>query len=178
MPFNLQRFRSHLSARVDQAASEELLAGCEAYDALTTPLQRARWIKDMMERLEHQVGESLARDVMEHCGRQCISRGTLQRAAGYKRAAQDLDDLLDRLNQAHIGGGKLRRDGDLIHGSYDRCYCGSVSKTKEPIPATYCHCSCGWYKELFETLLEQPVEVELVASIVQGADACEFVIRI
>jgi len=102
----------------------------------------------------------------------------LEKAQGYTREAKDLDDLLDRLNQAHIGGGRLRREGDMIHASYERCYCGSVNKTKERISATYCHCSCGWYKELFETVLERSVEVERVESIVQGADACRFVIRV
>jgi predicted ArsR family transcriptional regulator len=36
---------------------------------------------------------------------------------------------------------------------------------------------CGWYRQLFETLLEQPVEVDLLASIVQGDERCRFLIR-
>jgi predicted hydrocarbon binding protein len=121
--------------------------------------------------------EEVRRRVMEECGRQCIGRSTLARARKLAAEASDLDDLLARFNQAHLGG-DLRREGDIIRGSYTRCYCGSVSKTKEPISPTYCHCSCGWYKQLFETTPERPVEVELVDSIAQGADACRFVIRL
>jgi len=57
---------------------------------------------------------------------------------------------------------------------YERCYCGSVSQTKEPFSATYCYCSCGWYRQLFETLLERPVEVELLGSVIQGDENCRF----
>jgi predicted ArsR family transcriptional regulator len=41
--------------------------------------------------------------------------------------------------------------------------------------ATYC--SCGWYRQLFETLLDGPVEVELLGSIVQGDERCRFLIH-
>jgi predicted hydrocarbon binding protein len=53
-----------------------------------------------------------------------------------------------------------------------------VSKTGEPFSATYCHCSCGWYRQLFETLLNGPVEVELLGSIAQGDEHCRFLIHI
>ena len=178
MPFKVQRFEDSLEAHVDSATKAKLLEGCEAYDVLKSPVAQARWIKGLMERLEAEVGEAVAREVMEGCGGQCIPRNTLKTARKCWRETEDIDVFLDRLNQAHIGGGSLKREGDTIYGSYRRCYCGSVSKTEEPIPPTYCYCSCGWYKMLFETVLEHPVEVELLSSIAQGADVCRFAIRI
>ena len=71
----------------------------------------------------------------------------------------------------------MRRTDAGIEAAYDRCYCGSVSKTREPISATYCACSCGWYRQLFETLLGTAVEVELLESIIQGSERCRFLIR-
>ena len=68
---------------------------------------------------------------------------------------------------------------NTIVGGYDRCYCGRVKQTKEPFPTdTYCHCSTGWYQSLFEAAFDKPVEVTLKQSILQGADRCEFEIRI
>jgi predicted hydrocarbon binding protein len=178
MPFKVQRFEDSLEAHVDSAVKAKLMEGCEAYDTLKTSVQTAHWIKNLMDRLNEAVGEDVAAKVMETCGRQCIGRSVLEKARKCKKEASDLDDLLDRLNQAHIGGGRLRREGDVIHASYTRCYCGSVSKTRKPISSTYCYCSCGWYKTLFETVLAHPVEVELLSSIAQGADVCRFAIRI
>jgi predicted hydrocarbon binding protein len=178
MPFNVQRFERSLAACVDDNVRAKLLEGCEVYDAIKSPAKKARWIKGLMERLEEDAGEAVAREVMVGCGRQCISRSLLEKAQKHWRESDAIDDFLDKLNQAHIGGGSLRREGDIIYGSYERCYCGSVSKAKEPIPLTYCYCSCGWYKMLFGTVLERPVEVELLSSIAQGAGACRFAIRI
>jgi predicted hydrocarbon binding protein len=178
MPFKVQRFEQSLAACVDDDVKAKLLEGCEAYDAIKSPAKKARWIKGLMERLEEEAGEAVAREVMVSCGGQCISRSLLKKVQKHWRESGAIDDFLDRLNQAHIGGGSLRREGDTIYGSYERCYCGSVSKAAEPVPLTYCYCSCGWYKMLFETVLERSVEVELLSSIAQGADACRFAIRI
>ena len=131
----------------------------------------------MMAVLDREVDEEARRAIMEACGRTCISGRTLAEAGRLQREANDLDDLLHGLNEVHIGGGQLRCEGEVIRAVYESCYCGSVSHTREPLSATYCRCSCGWYRELFETLLKRPVEVELLSSIIQGHDGCEFLIR-
>lgn len=41
---------------------------------------------------------------MEECGQRCIERSTLAKARRLKKDAQDLDDLLVKLNDAHIVG--------------------------------------------------------------------------
>lgn len=178
MPFNVKRFTDSLEAHIGGDFSAELKRRCQEFGTLKSPTRKARWIKSLMDTLDSEVDESVRKGVMEDCGRMCISRNTLKIAKRHKQKAKDIDDFLDRLNQDGIGGGELKRDGNIIHASYKRCYCGSVSKTKEPISSTYCNCSCGWYKELFETALERSVEVELVDSIIQGGQMCKFIIHI
>jgi hypothetical protein len=174
MPFKARIFQENVQSQVEGAARDELMRACEAYAALTTPQQKARCIRDMMEVLDREVDAETRRAIMEACGRRCIGASTLEKARRFRQEARDLDDLLARLNEAHIGGEHLRREGGVIHAAYDRCYCGSVSKTREPLSVTYCYCSCGWYRQLFETLLDEPVEVELLSSIVQGDENCRF----
>jgi predicted hydrocarbon binding protein len=114
-----------------------------------------------MEVLDHTVDQPTRWAVMEACGRRCIGASTLQKAFRLQQAAQGLDDLACKLN-----------------ATYDRGYCGSVSKAKKTFSATYCQCSCGWFRHLFETLLDRPVEVDLLGSIIQGDKNCHFLIRI
>jgi hypothetical protein len=38
--------------------------------------------------------------------------------------------------------------------------------------------TCGWYRQQFETLLDGPVEVELLGSIVQGDENCRLLIHV
>lgn len=174
MPFKIHVFQENLAGR----AGEALAQACEAYAQLATPQQQARCIHEMMEILDREIDEPARRAIMEACGRQCISAGILDRARQVTQKAGDLDDLLERLNEVHLGGGHLRREGNVIHAAYDRCYCGSVNKTKEPFSATYCHCSCGWYGQLFEAVLGRPVAVELLGSIIQGDETCRFLIHL
>ncbi len=178
MPFRPHVFQENIAGRVPDATAEASARACAGYDSLTTPLQRARCVKGIMDTLDQAVDTPSRQAIMQACGRQCIGASTLDKARKLAKTASDLDDLLAKLNQVHIGGGHLRREGDVIHATYSRCYCGSVNQTKEPFSATYCHCSCGWYRQLFETLLERPVEVELLGSIIQGDESCRFQIVI
>lgn len=178
MPFKVQVFQENVESRIEGPTRDKLLQACEDYTALTTPLQKTRSICGMMAILDDGSDEEARWAIMEACGRCCISASVLAKARRLQQEARNLDDLLNRLNEVHIGGGHLWRDGDVIHASYNRCYCGSVSKTRQPFSATYCHCSCGWYRQLFETLLDRPVEVELLSSIIQGDERCQFLIHI
>ncbi len=178
MPFRPHVFQENIAGRVPETTAEILAQACGDYDTLTTPLQRARCVKDVMDALDQTVDEPTRQAIMQACGRQCIGASILDKARKLARTAADLDDLLVRLNQSHIGGGHLRREGDVIHATYTRCYCGSVNQTKTAFSPTYCQCSCGWYHQLFETLLERPVTVELVSSIIQGDESCRFRIMI
>jgi predicted hydrocarbon binding protein len=174
MPFKPNVFQDNITGRVPVATAEALTQACAEYAALTTPLQRARCLKGMMNALDQAVDEPTRQAIMQACGRQCIGASALDKARTLAKTTANLDDLLEKLNEVHLGGGHLRREGDVIHAAYDHCYCGSVSKTKEPISSTYCHCSCGWFRQLFETLLERSVTVELISSIVQGDEKCQF----
>jgi predicted hydrocarbon binding protein len=178
MPFKEKIFQNNVELKVAATARSELAMACEAYAAMTTPQQKAGCIHAMMDVLDRELDEKTRWAVMEACGRQCIGTSTLEKARRLQQEAQGLDDLLCRLNEAHIGGGHLLRKVDGIHAAYDHCYCGSVSKAREPLSDTYCHCSCGWFRQLFETLLDRPVEVELLGSIIQGDEKCRFLIRI
>ncbi len=176
MPFKVQLFQENVERWVESAARAELVQACQVYQTLTTPQQKMRGIQGMMQLLDQNVNEETRRQIMETCGRQCIGASTLEKARRLLRDAPDLDSWLDRLNEAHIGGGHFRREGDTIHAAYDRCYCGSVNQARERISNTYCRCSCGWYRQLFETLLGQSVRVELLGSIISGEERCRFLI--
>jgi hypothetical protein len=176
MPFNTQRFEHSVIASLGHPLPKSLAAGCVAYAGATTPRQRASAVRHLMTTLEAEAGTEVGHTIMQRCA--CIGQGVIDRALAVQQEAGDLEDLLARLNAVHIGGGYLRLEGDVIHATYDHCYCGSVNRATEPIPATYCACSCGWYARLFEALLGQPVEVELLGSIIQGDAQCGFAIRV
>jgi predicted hydrocarbon binding protein len=174
MPFRVKTFTDKVKSLIKGPKREKLTQTAEKYNAAKTPLQKARCVKALMDVMDEDVDATTRVAVMEACGRSCIGKSTLKKAQKLQQQAADFDDLLRLLNENHIGGGHLHRQGSVILASYDRCYCGSVSHTKEAFSDTYCHCSGGWYRELFETLLDITVKVELLGSIIQGDKRCTF----
>lgn len=178
MPFNCEIFQKNVELHLPDPLKTELVQACQGYATLTRATEKLQCIREMMAMLDRGTDAATRRVIMEACSEGCFGKSVIEKARRHQASAQTLDELLVRLNEAHIGGGHLQRQGNAIHATYDRCYCGSVSKSKVPFSATYCGCSCGWYRRLFEALLNQPVEVELLGSIIQGNENCQFLIHL
>lgn len=148
--------------------------------ANANPAGKAEWLKGAIERLENAVGIDRARKIMESSGRMCCGVTCRKRAQQAVHGARSVHEIVRKLNKAHLGGGRLRvKDKHTVTGGYDQCYCGQVKHTKTPFPTlTYCQCSVGWYKQLFEAVLDKPVDVEITQSIISGAKTCEFIIHV
>jgi predicted hydrocarbon binding protein len=61
------------------------------------------------------------------------------------------------------------------------CHCPRIRdalKTSETIPPTYCYCGAGFYKGIWEEILQKPVRVEVLESVLQGDDVCKIAIHL
>jgi hypothetical protein len=63
------------------------------------------------------------------------------------------------------------------------CHCPRVSELlqwqndeSEPLSPTYCYCGAGYYRGLWEEILDEPVRVEVLESVLQGHDVCKIAI--
>ena len=59
------------------------------------------------------------------------------------------------------------------------CHCPRVRdalKLSVSISPTYCYCGGGFYKGIWDEILQQPVEVELLESVLQGDEVCKFAV--
>lgn len=56
------------------------------------------------------------------------------------------------------------------------CHCPFVHPYLDTIPArlspTFCYCGAGWYRRLWEGILDQPVRIENVETLLRGNDQC------
>ena len=48
----------------------------------------------------------------------------------------------------------------------------------EGLPASYCYCGAGYYKGIWEEVLQRPVEVEVLESVLDGGDVCRVAITL
>jgi len=61
------------------------------------------------------------------------------------------------------------------------CHCPRVRdavKDNLMISTIYCYCGAGFYKAIWEEILQQPVEVEVLESVLSGGDVCKIAIHL
>jgi hypothetical protein len=61
------------------------------------------------------------------------------------------------------------------------CHCPRVRSAVadgQQLSKTYCYCGAGYYQNLWETILDQPVKVEVVSSVLSGDDTCTVAIHL
>lgn len=133
-----------------------------------------RWVVNLMAGIDAHLDDETKLRLMESCGRACARGGV---AAEAEACRGDLGKLLAKLKR-WIGKENVRWEGDLVHLTYAKCFCHLVADGPATLPATYCLCSRGWVKEIFETVLEKPVDVELLDSIKRGGESCRFVVHL
>jgi len=59
------------------------------------------------------------------------------------------------------------------------CHCPRIREAllaAVAISATYCYCGAGFYKGIWEEILQQPVKVELLETVLQGDEVCKVAV--
>lgn len=59
------------------------------------------------------------------------------------------------------------------------CHCPRVRDvlgTAETLSATYCYCGAGFYQGIWEEILQRPVEVEVLQSVLKGDEVCQVAV--
>jgi hypothetical protein len=61
------------------------------------------------------------------------------------------------------------------------CHCprmGHVFQTSGEMPQLYCFCGAGFYKGIWEEILQKPVEVEVLETVLSGGEVCRIAIHL
>lgn len=144
------------------------------------------WVQRLMSSLDANVDEATRAQVMHTCGKACYAGAHGATVARPKPG--DLDRLLEAIGK-FVGPENLRRDGDSIYFNYfsnprglkvadGYCLCPIIESAPKTISKTYCQCSVGYVKEMFQRTVPEPVHVELLESVRSGGKACRFLIRL
>jgi hypothetical protein len=175
---NYYRFLSN--ENMVNTAGEVYAEYCEHQRRTNKRTWTERWLIEMMRGLDKHVDEETRVTLMSRCGRACFN--TRWHQAEFKRwkklhdQSRDLEDFLDKLEKANPAW--LKRQGNVIHATFDflaGCVCPMVKKIPhDALSGTWCLCSVGLHKALFEETLGRPVEVVLQESRRTGADQCTF----
>ena len=172
-----------LEARLDESERKDVLNACGCWTG-------ADGLRDLRELYEETRDLDL---VLEKAG---------EGLDAFLRETGASEAVLDEVH-ARGWGWPGRRDGNTIHvtkipfeGSIEAffaesdlekrramsyCHCPRVRdalKAGERLPKSYCHCSAGFYKKNYEEILQQPVDVEIVETVLSGDEVCAFAIHL
>jgi len=120
--------------------------------------------------------------IMELCGKACAreeffgSALAIAKRIGEKET--DMDKILERANEEILWCGMWERNNNMVICSCRHCGCPLAEHNVVKLRETFCYCSLGWIKSIFDTLFNKDVRVDLEKAIGFGDKECRFVVYI
>lgn len=175
----LSRMQKHLTS----AQTAEALSSC-ACRYPTSKLLRAREaylkngsVDDAISELSSQLEDSLREGMLFE---QEIVEWLLDQGWGVAGKREGNRILVTKIPKS----GNLRQymsENNQVRQRELYCHCSQVSRAVAanlPIPVEYCHCGAGFYRWIWEGILERPVSVEILETVCSGGDRCSFTIHL
>jgi len=125
-----------------------------------------------MKNMDQHLEEKEKIKLLEECGRACARSHAQKEAVKFQG---NLDGWLGTVKK-WVGAENVRKDKNVVQVMYSKCFCPLVKDSPPLLSETYCNCSRGWLKEVFETVVGDPVEVNLEDSIMRGGKQCRFTV--
>ncbi|MBP1678083.1 MAG: hypothetical protein H6Q20_2642 [Bacteroidetes bacterium] len=127
------------------------------------------WVKNTMKRLEDKFEASVVKKIRMNC--QC-GYGMDEKLALIKELMANASNLEEFGSQekAQVAGLSYREG--VLYLMFPFCPCPMLAEVKRLPTKTWCQCTTGYSKVLFEKAFGCEVEVELLKSIKAGDDVC------
>ncbi len=182
--------------------SERVLDGHREL-AEASPEERAAWSRLAMERLAEAVADVATREkIMER--RACVfveefgDEPLLELRRIYKETG-GVDGVFEAMARDPEKYSRPRREGDVIYETkapgdaeafaaaqtpderrvaYCHCPLARAGAATTPAPEPYCCCGGGWYGRIWEFIVERPVRVEVLRSVMRGDERCTFAVHL
>lgn len=133
--------------------------------------EREAWVKFVCRELEMHFDEQTIKNIRSGC--YCGENRHLDESKLFIKNVYDvsasMEDFVDRMNERKAGW--FLQDGYLFT-KYPSCSCPMLD-TIETLPTkTWCYCTVGYNKVIFEHVFNCEVDIELMESIKMGHQHC------
>lgn len=133
--------------------------------------QKVEWVNDVVKKLETEFDEHVIKDIRMGC--YCSEDGKLDEAKQYIKSvyseSSSLDEFVELMNKANAGW--YIEDG-YLYTRYLSCSCPMLSSINRLDKKTWCYCTVGFNKKIFEYVFECEIDVELLEAIKLGDKQC------
>ena len=138
------------------------------------------WIDSLEASLAEHGNQTLTREVMKAAGEKCSVHILDDCRQILGKIPESVGELLEAMNQRrsqhHNLASLWEKQGNEAHLRIEDCNCTLVRAGLAKPNPVHCLCSLGFMEALFSTVCRGNVNVELVKSIGNGHDVCEFTV--
>lgn len=172
-----------LDSLVDEGKRKRIMVGCACHYP-KDELQEIRAIYeqtkdvDLIHRMLHEQFESFLRDSLKLSDEyidEIVGRGW--GLAGTKRGNTIIATKIPK--SGYLVAYMEEPDPKIRRQYY--CHCPRVRdavKASETLSSTYCYCGAGFYKGIWEEIIQEPVEVEVLESVLVGGEVCRIAVHL
>ena len=170
-----------LDSLVDEEGRKKVMTGCACQypksdlQEIRKKYQATKNINLVHQMLQEQF-ESFLRDTLElneELIEEVVSRGW--GSAGIRRGDTIIATKIPK--SGYLVEYMQETDPEKKRRYY--CHCPRVReiiRTPKAISVTYCYCGAGFYKGIWEEILQKPVEVEVLESVLKGDEVCKIAV--
>lgn len=159
--------------------------------------ERTQWIKSVIARIDRAAKEYEKYDILSFCAHN-FSQKRIDTLKSIYKETGDLDEVLKEMHKDYVWYEDLVIKDNVIYVTKipynpegiekaqtleekkaNYCHCPLVrNHFNEGISPTFCNCSAGWYRQLWEGILGRPVRIKILKSLIKGDKNCKFAISL
>lgn len=133
------------------------------------------WIKSVIQLMDQELKKEDMSRILDKCGRGCAHGcGMVDKIREANPNPANIDEVFQTLKRPELFGDRISRGDDCFYTTCEQCFCPYVNDSISETPGSFCECTKGWTKQVFETAFQRPVEVEIEETIIRGADCCKM----
>ncbi len=168
---NIRKIQEQVIYSAIKAASNDETAAIIVYgeQGLFSSEDNATWVKSTMNRLENHFNRSTVKQIRMNC--QC-GYGMGEKLEFVKELVESSSNLEEFANQDRAKAAGLSCTNGELYLQFSFCPCPMLADVDKLDTDTWCQCTTGYSKILFEKAFGCEVEVELLKSIKKGDDIC------
>ncbi len=114
-------------------------------------------------------------DILNACGKECSKASALLNGAIKIRNRypdnENINIIFKAFKEEYYNTSKFEKEGNKITLIFEECTCPMV---KQGVDNSFlCNCTVGYSINIFKTLFNRPVKINLLKSILNGDDICK-----
>jgi predicted hydrocarbon binding protein len=171
MMFNIRKIQEQVIFNAVKAVSDDQTATKIVYGehGLTPSEENTTWVKSTMNRLENHFDGSTVKQIRMNC--QC-GYGMDEKLKFLKELMESSSNLEEFANQDKAKAAGLSCTNGELYLQFPFCPCPMLADVDKLNTDTWCQCTTGYSKVLFEKAFGCEVDVELLKSIKMGDTIC------